>query len=31
MTDRGHDVVAGVGDADALVKTIADLDAQGAM
>ena len=31
LTDRGHDVVAGVGDADALVKTIADLDGQGAL
>ncbi|MGW3403488.1 DNA-binding response regulator, partial [Streptomyces zhihengii] len=23
LTDRGHDVVAGLGDADALMKTIA--------
>ncbi|KOV90247.1 LuxR family transcriptional regulator [Streptomyces sp. NRRL B-3648] len=29
LTDRGHDVVAGVGDADALVKTIAELADQG--
>ncbi|MEV6937654.1 response regulator, partial [Streptomyces sp. NPDC051132] len=29
LTDRGHDVVAGVGDADALEKTIADLDGRG--
>jgi DNA-binding NarL/FixJ family response regulator len=25
LTDRGHDVVAGVGDGDALVKTVAEL------
>lgn len=25
LTDRGHEVVAGVGDGDALVKTVADL------
>ena len=29
LTDRGHDVVAGVGDGDALIKTITELDAQG--
>lgn len=28
LTDRGHDVVAGVGDGDALIKTITDLAAQ---
>lgn len=31
LTDRGHDVVAGVGDGDALIKTITDLAAQGAL
>lgn len=29
LTDRGHDVVAGVGDGEALIKTIGELDAQG--
>ncbi|CAM5634195.1 Transcriptional regulatory protein RcsB [Streptomyces violarus] len=29
LTDRGHDVVAGVGDGEALIKTITELDAQG--
>ena len=29
LTDRGHDVVAGVGDAEALIKTIGELAAQG--
>ncbi|MBC9726177.1 LuxR C-terminal-related transcriptional regulator [Streptomyces sp. TRM68367] len=29
LTDRGHEVVAGVGDGDGLVKTITELDAQG--
>ncbi len=29
LTDRGHDVVAGVGDAEALVKTITELHDQG--
>ncbi|GGQ54737.1 DNA-binding response regulator [Streptomyces flaveolus] len=29
LTDRGHEVVAGVGDAQALIKTITELDAQG--
>ncbi len=28
LTDRGHDVVAGVGDAEALIKTIGELAAQ---
>ena len=28
LTDRGHDVVAGVGDAEALLKTVADLAAE---
>ena len=28
LTDRGHDVVAGVGDGDALIKTITELAAQ---
>lgn len=31
LTDRGHDVVAGVGDAEALLKTIADLAAEDAL
>ncbi|MFH8339002.1 LuxR C-terminal-related transcriptional regulator [Streptomyces sp. AM6-12] len=31
LTDRGHEVVAGVGDAEALVKTIADLAGEGAL
>ena len=31
LTDRGHDVVAGVGDAEALIKTIGELAAQGAL
>ncbi len=31
LTDRGHDVVAGVGDGEALIKTITELDAQGAL
>lgn len=31
LTDRGHDVVAGVGDGDALIKTITDLAAQGSL
>ncbi|GHJ34878.1 DNA-binding response regulator [Streptomyces sp. TS71-3] len=30
LTDRGHEVVAGVGDAEALIKTIEDLASQGA-
>ena len=29
LTDRGHDVVAGVGDGDALVKTVGELAEQG--
>jgi DNA-binding NarL/FixJ family response regulator len=29
LTDRGHEVVAGVGDGDALVKTITELNEQG--
>ncbi|RFU87716.1 DNA-binding response regulator [Streptomyces triticagri] len=29
LTDRGHEVVAGVGDAEALIKTIGELDDQG--
>lgn len=28
LTDLGHDVVAGVGDAEALIKTVSDLAAQ---
>lgn len=28
LTDRGHQVVAGIGDADALIKTVGDLAAQ---
>ena len=31
LTDRGHEVVAGVGDAEALMKTIADLAGTGAL
>lgn len=31
LTDRGHDVVAGVADADALIRTIDDHAAQGAL
>lgn len=31
LTDRGHEVVAGVGDGDALVKTVADLAASGSL
>ena len=31
LTDRGHDVVAGVGDGDALVKTVGELADQGAL
>lgn len=31
LTDRGHEVVAGVGDAEALVKTVAELAAEGAL
>ncbi|ARZ69408.1 LuxR family transcriptional regulator [Streptomyces albireticuli] len=31
LTDRGHDVVAGVGDAQALLKAIAELAAEGAL
>jgi DNA-binding NarL/FixJ family response regulator len=31
LTDRGHDVVAGVGDAEALIKTVGDLAAQEAL
>ncbi|MEK2471838.1 LuxR C-terminal-related transcriptional regulator [Streptomyces noursei] len=30
LTDRGHEVVAGVGDGEALVKTVAELAAAGA-
>ncbi|MEV6317219.1 response regulator transcription factor [Streptomyces sp. NPDC051776] len=29
LTDRGHEVVAGVGDAEALVEAIADMDGRG--
>ncbi|MGI5349488.1 response regulator transcription factor [Streptomyces sp. CA-250714] len=29
LTDRGHEVVAGVGDGDALVKTVSELAARG--
>ncbi|MFG2195414.1 LuxR C-terminal-related transcriptional regulator [Streptomyces sp. NPDC048639] len=29
ITDRGHEVVAGVGDAEALIKAIAEMDARG--
>lgn len=29
LTDLGHDVVAGVGDAEALIKTVSDLAGQG--
>lgn len=31
LTDRGHEVVAGVGDGDALVKTVAELADAGAL
>ncbi|WP_314172191.1 response regulator transcription factor [Streptomyces winkii] len=31
LTDRGHEVVAGVGDGEALVKTVADLAAAGSL
>ncbi|MFD4985856.1 LuxR C-terminal-related transcriptional regulator [Streptomyces sp. NPDC058372] len=31
LTDRGHDVVAGVGDAQALLKTIDELGAEGSL
>lgn len=31
LTDRGHDVVAGVGDGDALIKTITEFAAQDAL
>ncbi|WP_424212317.1 response regulator transcription factor [Streptomyces sp. BI20] len=31
LTDRGHEVVAGVGDAEALGKTVAELAAEGAL
>ncbi|MCK1795375.1 response regulator transcription factor [Streptomyces sp. XM4193] len=31
LTDRGHEVVAGVGDGEALVKTVADLAAGGGL
>lgn len=31
LTDRGHEVVAGVGDGDALIKTITELAAQGTL
>ncbi|PRH81021.1 DNA-binding response regulator [Streptomyces solincola] len=31
LTDLGHEVVAGVGDGDALVKTVAELAAEGAL
>ncbi|CAO0826604.1 DNA-binding response regulator OS=Streptomyces microflavus OX=1919 GN=Smic_48380 PE=4 SV=1 [Streptomyces microflavus] len=31
LTDLGHDVVAGVGDAEALLKTVADLGAEQAL
>lgn len=31
LTDRGHEVVAGVGDGEALIKTITELSAEGAL
>ena len=31
LTDRGHEVVAGVGDGEALVKTVAELAEAGAL
>lgn len=31
LTDRGHDVVAGVGDAEALIKVIGELAAEGGL
>ncbi|WP_319922852.1 response regulator, partial [Streptomyces griseiscabiei] len=31
LTDRGHDVVAGVGDGNALIKTITEFAAQGSL
>ncbi len=31
LTDLGHDVVAGVGDAEALLKTVAELDSEQAL